>query len=272
MSSAPASERHEPEVVRDDELLRVWFLPGDSDRLVVSFCGIGLDGEEVQSPEFLGSARGEAGNPVLFIADKARSWLNAPGIVEEIAATIRRWTERSGAAQVSMLGNSMGGFMAMVMPAHVPTVASIGFSPQFSIDPEIARETRRWQRWRERISEIRIRQASDYLVPRTAYYVIHGDHGRERTQSLPYVGLTGVRHFVMPRTIHNTAWKLRRRKALAEVVAFAVANRPRRLKQALGRVGVHESRRDRAAEETEKVEPESRQVAPVRHVTQGGAR
>ena len=207
------------------------------DVLVVSFAGIGLDDGTLQPPEFVVTATANGTRPALFVTDPARSWLNADGLIEEIALLIQTWRSRVGAGRVVMLGNSMGGFMAMVMPRFIETAVAVGFSPQFSVDPEVVGDDPRWMQWRSRIEAFRVTDVARAWVPETMYYAFHGAHPRERHQREPFPVQKNMRQFVLSRTVHNVAKKIRGRGLLDRVVEAAFEDRPKRVRLMMEEIG-----------------------------------
>lgn len=221
------------ETLRDDDRLRIWFRPGAGPRLTLSFSGIGKE-DTPQPPEFVATASQNGLQPTLFIADPQRSWLNRPGLIEEIVEAVT--SLRASLPQVTHLagiGHSMGGYSAIVMSRYLGLSTVLALSPQESVHPEIVPDDARWMDYRSRIAQHRIRRASDHFRPETQYAVIFGRHPRDAPQRdrMPIPG--NVLFAVLPQTHHNTAQRLKAAGLLPAVVDAALDGRRRRLRRSL---------------------------------------
>lgn len=232
------SERLDICLVQDTDLLRVWLYTGQSDRMVVSFTGIGVEGEDL-GYEFAKTATQNGRDSALFIADKTRSWLNAPGIIEEIRQWIDAFRVETGARDVMTLGHSMGGFAALAMPKYTPVKVAVGLSPQVSVHPDVVADDPRWMDYRNRINSFAIRDVSETLVRDTRYFVVHGRHSREAPQRDRFPRADNLVHLILPRTVHNVPQKLRRAGLLSSVVELAFQNRPRKLRHTMAGLDVY---------------------------------
>lgn len=239
------TDRLDIRLVQDSDLLRVWLYKGQSDRLVVSFTGIGVEGEEL-GYEFARTATQSGRDSALFIADKTRSWLNAPGLIDEITQWITATRIETGAQQVMTLGHSMGGFSALAMPKFTPVACAVALSPQVSVHPEVVGDDPRWMTYRSRIENFAIRDLSEVLVDTTAYFVVHGRHSRETPQRDRFPRARNLTHLVLPRTVHNVPQKLRAAGILDEVVEYGFQNRPRRMRLAMADLDVYRRPADQA--------------------------
>lgn len=219
-------------LVQDTDLLRVWLYKGQSDRLCVSFNGIGPNTGELNY-EFANTATQRGRDHALFIADKTRSWLNSPGLIEEIVQWITAFKAETGAQNVMTLGHSMGGFTALAMPKFLPVKVAVALSPQVSVHPDVVGDDPRWMRQRREIREFRLRSVQDMFVDDTAYYIMHGRHPREAPQRDRFPRAKNIHHYVLPNTVHNVPQKLRGAGILEEVVEYAFQNRPRKTRLAM---------------------------------------
>ncbi len=218
------------ETLRDDARLRIWRHPGQGRRLVVVFSGVGTDRSKPPGLELARVATGPAGDPALFFADPARSWLNAPGLMEEVVATVKAEAARLGAEEIVAVGHSMGGYSALVLGGHVRLRRVLALSPQFSVDPAVVPDEDRWPMFRRHIAEYRIRSANDHLQPETQYYVIFGKHRREAPQLRLVPKAANVALFMLPDVRHDSIKRLARQGVLDEVVQLAFGGRTRKLR------------------------------------------
>ena len=232
----PASARR-PDVtidtLRDDARLRLWRHRGRSTRLVVCFSGVGRDRGVPPRLEFAKTASGAGQDHVLFFADPARSWLNAPGLIEEIAGLVEAEAARLGAAQVVTMGHSLGGFSALVLGGFTRVDVALAISPQFSVDASVVPDEPRWMMYRKRIARYRIRQAADHMRPETQHYVIFGKHYLEAPQRRLMRPAPNTACFLLPGVRHDSVVRLHEAGVLDDVVQLAFAGRTRRLRQVL---------------------------------------
>ncbi|WP_425040201.1 hypothetical protein [Primorskyibacter sp. S187A] len=205
--------------------------PGIADTLVVVFSGIGAKESDCPGYEFPRLATQDGQRHVLFIADPLRTWLNEPGLIEDIVALIEETKARLGLTRVVMMGHSMGGFMASVLPSFTPVEACLCFSPQGTVHPDLIPGDMRWWEHREKITEYRIRDATDYLSPATHYYVIFGRAQKEANQIERFVPAENLHLFLLPDTSHDSAAKIKASGQLARLIRFAIQHRPRMVRE-----------------------------------------
>lgn len=208
-----------PECMRNDDRLRVWRVFGETKRLIVCFSGVGRDSMHAPVPEYMRLAGWSPRDHILFIADSQRSWLNKPGLIEDIVALIEAEVVRIGATKVFTLGHSMGGFSAVVIPAFTRVDVAVAMSPQYSLDLRVAPTERRWAKFRAKIAEFRISNAADYLRPDTQYYVFMGSHRVEAPQRELIQPTNNLQLFVMRGVKHDTSQRLKEAGLLDVVLA-----------------------------------------------------
>ncbi|MGB0505028.1 MAG: hypothetical protein ACPGGK_02435 [Pikeienuella sp.] len=218
--------------VHEDDTLRATLRDGDSDQLVVSFAGIGKNNEPCQPEEFVNSASDYGRHPTLFIMDKKRSWMNAPGLLEKIVELIEQEKRNGSANEVCTIGNSMGGFMSLLIPYFTPVQRAIGFSAQYSVDPSINPKEWRWKRRIERIGAFLYPTLAGQFVDHTSYCVVqcvvHGGSPREAVQLDEFPRHPSITHFVHPAVAHGVAEQLKRENKLHDLVQSVFAGRRRR--------------------------------------------
>ncbi len=220
-----------PCLTADDLLL--WKYRGTSDRLVVCFSGVGDRPSELPTYNFVQSASNFGRDSVLFVVDPRRSWLNGAGLIEKLVQQIHAFKREIHAKSVCMLGHSMGGFAALVMPYFTPVKVAIGFSPQFSVHPDVAGDDHRWMEYREKIENFRIRSMADFIVPETVYQVFHGRHYRERPQRDRFPFRENLQHHIFPNTVHNVPSRLKQHNLLETVISLCFQDKKRELRKAL---------------------------------------
>ncbi|MFY0621447.1 MAG: hypothetical protein JXQ89_07110 [Pelagimonas sp.] len=213
--------------------LTVWEHRGPSDTLVVCFSGIGTDPEQSPPYEFARSATQNGQHNTLFIADPNRTWLNGPGLLDQICDEVDHFRAAVGARQVISVGHSMGGFSALALPGFVKVDTVLAFAPQLSVHPEVVPDETHWMVYRDRIQDYRIRSIEDHLNSDTRYIVLHGRHGREAPQRDRFPRRDNLRHFIMPHTHHNVPQRLKKEGVLDTVFEQAISHQPRRLRLTL---------------------------------------
>lgn len=220
------------------EKLMYWAYWGRSKSLTVCFSGIG-SGQPVQPFEFVDTASNGGEDSVLFVADTTRSWLNAPGMIEEVVAEIEGFRDAIGAQVVNTLGHSMGGYMALLIPGFTRVAAAVGFSPQVSVHPQVAGDDPRWMEHRDQIDSFRIRSVMDHLDPATRYYVMHGLSSRERFQRNRFDLRDNLTHYLFRKVTHEVPQKLRRAGIMRDVVWSCFHDRNHRLRLAMRQVDAY---------------------------------
>lgn len=139
------------ETVIDTPDLRIAHRPGGDGEAVLAFAGVQGAFGGVPVAEFAASLAKAAVHPeVWFVIDKTRSWYNrtAETIVDILAP-------RLAGRRVVTLGNSMGGFGALLFGGRLDAAVAVAFCPQYSIDRRIAPFEERWDEFIAAIDDIR---------------------------------------------------------------------------------------------------------------------
>jgi len=216
----------EPAPVEAGAGLVAHVLPGRSARLVVALAGVGSARGGVPPIEFLGTASDWGENHALFVSDPARSWLNGPGVASAMVALIEEYRARHGIEELVLLGNSMGGFSALVLADLMPVDTVIAFSPQFSMHRDLVPEETRWQFHAERIGQWPHRDVGSLAQAGTRYYIFHGGAPCEARHWRRFPAHAGLNHLILHGQGHNVAPVMRKRRVLDQVVRLAMENRP----------------------------------------------
>ncbi|MGR3806191.1 alpha/beta hydrolase [Marinibacterium profundimaris] len=168
----PDAGRADMRIVLDEPDLRISHYQGVTDMAVVAFTGIGHGMGAIQQDEFIGSALGEDRNHVISVIDKDRSWYSAPGMQERIVATLRALKAELGVRRVVCLGNSMGGFGALLFAERIGADTAIGFVPQYTMRNDFGE--RRWANFREKMVNDNLDTLGPHLNGRTRAYAVFG--------------------------------------------------------------------------------------------------
>jgi hypothetical protein len=178
MGDPPLQGQPGYETLHDDDGMAVLYRPGTGPDCILSFTGIGraMAGIDLQTPEF---SRSNLDARKLFVIDKHRSWGNRLdwARLERIVSGVAQ------GGRVVTLGNSMGGFTAMLGAARFGASDAIAFVPQWSIDPAIVPRETRWTDYRAGAGPIVHRDLSDALDGRCRFHVFFGDHPMDRIHS-----------------------------------------------------------------------------------------
>lgn len=202
--------------------LRILFLPGPAEVLVLTFASIGHDPLCPPAPEFIGTAT-DGGRPALFICDEGRSWGQAAGFLPALEEAIAAVRARQHIARIVALGQSMGASMALRAAAQLPIASVLAFGPQSFLGPGEGR----WQDWAARLP----RPLEPPAAPRAGQHLVlmHGlvdDHA----QALGFARAAGLDQVLFPDLTHSALCPhLRQRGALKGLLASLIAGDRRRL-------------------------------------------
>ncbi|WP_319771960.1 hypothetical protein [Breoghania sp.] len=155
-----------------NEKLHINLLPGKRKTLFVAFTGIlhGIMGE--RPGEFIKSTNNNGEFTSIYISDLSKSWYNGEGIYEYITRTIREIQFEYEIEETILLGNSMGGYGALLFSSEVKASLVISIVPQFSVDPTIIPFDRRWSVYQQKISKYRSGNLNDHISSRCRYFVL----------------------------------------------------------------------------------------------------
>lgn len=234
-------------LVYDDDGLRVTRTDGASDCLVVSFSGIGSDDSPCQLEEFIMTATDEGQHPALYIMDKHRSWMNAPGLLEHIVRIVEAEAARLNATTICTIGNSMGGFMALLLPYFTRVDRALAFSPQYSVDPAVNPDEWRWADYVQRIDTFRHPTLEGRFTDQTQYTVVHGGHPRERPQVTAFPRHPSIAHFLRPGLAHGVAQFLKQTNAQGPLTQAVFEGRRRRVRILMRNAGFRGRKAEQAA-------------------------
>jgi len=170
----PFYERDGYVTVFDDDAMTVLQMAGRAEECIVSFTGIGhaLGGLDLQTPEF---SRSGGDENKIFVIDKQRSWGNNLDW-DRLVVVVK---ELAGSAPITTLGNSMGGFLAILSARQLQAARTIAFAPQWSIDKAIMPQEKRWAEYRNKIGSIRFPDVSTGFNNSTQFNVFFGNNPRD---------------------------------------------------------------------------------------------
>jgi len=168
----------EPKVIFETDAIKVSVLQspqGAQDDTLISFTGVGhaLGGLDVQKPEFFKAHQWY--RTMIFVSDLKRTWGNGVDF-DALRKAIEPFVEGT---QVDTLGNSMGGFLALLMPEKMPVRRAVAIVPQISLHPDIVPWETRWLDYRSQIKTWIYANVADHFVEQTEYVVAFGAHKKD---------------------------------------------------------------------------------------------
>jgi hypothetical protein len=220
-----AGPRARMEVLHEDEDVRVTVGRAESDQLTLCFTGVGhaMGGVDVQAEEF---RRASSAATAVYVIDKHRSWGNRidfPALAQRIAPLAAGCT-------VHALGNSMGGFLAILMSRFMPLRSVVAIVPQFSVCKAVVPSENRWDRYVDQIREWRYESLQGCFSPATDYYILAGYSAVEARQLDLFPSAANIHKifFRGRRFEHNVAQELKAAGLLYPVIADCFSGLPAR--------------------------------------------
>jgi len=203
------------QTILETDGLRIRYSPGQTDVLFVSFTGVlhGLGGIAID--EFAGSARA---HHCLFVSDMKRTWYNGDGVATSICEVVAEKVRELKLRRVITIGNSMGGFGAILFARLLGANAAIAFSPQFSFDRKIVPGEHRWSEYRDAISTWRFPTALPYHRA-TRYFIFSGTDSMEMQHTTLFPKASNVSIFFVAGG-HSVAQAIKDTGQLAKVIAI----------------------------------------------------
>jgi hypothetical protein len=210
----PLYNREGYQKIFENAHLAVLMISGQKNECIISFTGVGhaLGGIDLQTPEF---TRSDGDETKVFIIDKQRSWGNNVNWdqLDEILNPVIQ------GAKVTTLGNSMGGFLAILSARRLGADRTIAFVPQWSIDPEIVPGEDRWLDYRKNIQRVKYKDLSSAFDTPTKFSVFFGRDRRDamHLQFFP-TQKDNLDLFVLEDCSHDAASFLKERGQLYPVI------------------------------------------------------
>lgn len=208
------------QIIQDDDTCRIEVdrkALAAAERLVVTFAGIGHGRRPrgVPVPEFIGSAS-RYGAPI-SIADKRRSWGNSLDI-HNISRTV---LELADGRPIFTLGNSMGGFLAILFSTPLRATRTVAVASQFSVCPTINPNEHRWDYFALNIDKWWYPSLLGHFNFVTEYFTLNGSIPQERRHWFRFPHQSNTQHYVFDGIGHNVAAHLKDVEALSLVLDHA---------------------------------------------------
>jgi len=173
-----------------------------------------MGGIDVQREEFFSQ---HALGMVIWITDKRRSWgnnLKVEGVSNAIKSLI---AER----EVFVIGNSMGGFLAVLFSSALNAKRVMAFVPQFSVSPNIVPSEKRWMNYRKEITKFIYEDLSQCFSDNIDYALLMGSGDDEEIHYQKFSEIShkpNMRLLKFTDTNHNVALYLKELNVLNECI------------------------------------------------------
>lgn len=170
---------HEPRLIHRDANLAVAWSPGKSNRMVLVFSsGYGKPWHP-DSLEFRGCASDNGNNHVLFINDRRNSWYSDPKLRDRIVQVVSRTAAANGIQSMWSIGNSIGGYGAILFCDRLPISHAIAFAPQILMTDAVINGPI-WARNRPGIQDTVVRDLTTILGQADAtFWLLYGDQDED---------------------------------------------------------------------------------------------
>jgi hypothetical protein len=172
--AAPVAEDlRELEVLLESDDLSIRLLPGRGDTLIVAFTGVGQGVGAIQKEEFIGIGSQDGQNHVVFVSARRRSWFSLPDMQDRILEVIGGYAQSNDLRKLVTIGNSMGGFGALLFAERLQASSAIAFVPQFTMHPEVLKESR-WGKYRSQMQPAGLARLDEHLSGEVPAFAIFG--------------------------------------------------------------------------------------------------
>lgn len=201
----------------EDDLLKISYLDeSSSSRCLVAFNGIGhsVGAIDVQREEFFSQHKL---GMVIWITDKKRSWGNNLNL-EKVYNIIKNLI---ASREVFVIGNSMGGFLAILFSSILNAKKVLSFVPQYSVSPNIVPSEKRWMKYRKEIKRFEYEDLTPYFSKDTDYGVLLGSGDKEEIHYQKFMDISYKSNVSLYKLIdaeHDVARHLKKLNVLNECV------------------------------------------------------
>ena len=209
-------------VLLDNSLLKVTVSPKNNKTAVICFTGIGhaLGGIDIQGNEFY---KISSDATAIFIIDKQRSWGNNIDFIS-LKNILQPYIEDK---VLYSIGNSMGGFLAILASRFFDFTSVVSFVPQYSVSKKIIPTENRWDQYVKKIKNWKYESLEGSFQDNTVYYIISGlgHYDREQVKYFPNQGNIRKVLFLNPIYGHNVAARLKEMGVLYDLISCCFMKR-----------------------------------------------
>ncbi|WP_112321018.1 alpha/beta fold hydrolase [Oceanibium sediminis] len=216
-------ERLRLQTVYRDKGVQVLAQKGPGDSAIVVFSSLYGNFPAAQ-PEMAGTATARGARPAVFVRDLAQGWFQDPATGAALVKHVRAHLDRLGARRVMAVGDSMGGYGALVYAAEIGADTVLAFAPQYDVSPETMPDDPRWKEFRNRIPEFSRGAIDGYLDPKVSYYVLHGREGADIVHWSRFPVGDHLHHYLIRSQTHPISIWLKSINQLSAVFDHALAD------------------------------------------------
>ncbi len=206
----------------DNDVLKISVVETSSDHLTLCFTGIGhsYGAIDVQSEEFFKSSNHATS---MFITDKQRSWGNNIDFeqLRDIIYSVGRYKT------INAIGNSMGGFLAILISRFVDIKNAVAFVPQYSVHKDVFPNEHRWEKYTDNIQNWVHKDLESAFNDRTNYYILAGVGGPDDPHLALFPNGANIHkiYFRNRAFLHSVSQRLKDEQILYDVILDGFAGK-----------------------------------------------
>ncbi|MEO6299533.1 MAG: hypothetical protein ABIV25_07305 [Paracoccaceae bacterium] len=225
------SNHQQPQIVIEDDELLISLLPGTTNRLVLAFTGMDVVRGRRDRIEFAAVASA-GGSHVLFINDVLRCWYSRPGQRGRIITFVTEFMQSHGIGELRSIGNSMGGYGAVLFCGYLPITHAAAFAPQLLMTPDVLAKPH-WLQSRHRMEADLVQDLGPIMLQsRAAFTLVFGDRDADdiiHTANVPMAA--NIDLLMLPGCDHKAARWLKEIGALSKLAAAMLDGRRDEIEQ-----------------------------------------
>ena len=212
------------DLLADDDQLRIRLAPGNASRAIISFSGIwhaeGIvaNGHDEFRRTFEGCG---IDHDIYYVSDKSETWYNN-GLHRRASHLLNQSILERGTTDVITIGNSMGGFAAVVFAKYIRGCRrAVSFAGQSTIAPDVVPDERRWPKHVARVQSWDVKDATEHLAPNVEYLLFAGLECPIDIVHMARLDLWGrkaTRAYYIPGVSHQLAGELKSRGQLTPIL------------------------------------------------------
>lgn len=222
------------DIVNDEELVLRW-IAGTSSTLVVSFTGALNNPDGTPNLEFGRVGSQAMRNHVLFVTDMGKSYYSSAALRRRIDKLVMEFIRGHAITEVHTIGNSMGGYGAILFSEMWGCKTVSAFVPAISLGPEIVDDPV-WDELRPCLGPERVMSVASCFERRlnTKYYIVFSDgtaDDRRQLKRVPHG--PNVETFVYRGVGHTVANKLKQDELIRPVATSMIKGETEKVRQLL---------------------------------------
>ena len=208
-------------ILHEDDNIKISIIERDLPSVTLCFSGAAANdqGVDIVGEEFI---RASLTATAIFIVDKKISWANNIDF-ELLKNTIAPYIQNK---IVNAIGNSMGGYTAILSSKYITLSTVVAFVPQYSINKKVMPGESRWNCFEKDITNWRIESVEGHFMSNTLYYILAGSTGGDRAhlEKMPTTNNIKKIYFKGIFYDHNIAPVLKNHNILYNVISDCFAH------------------------------------------------